>query len=119
ALQLTVTFFVQEGHQALRQLSEPVLAAAWLASSVHLPMLVVLTTVVFLRFPTGKPLTPRWRIAGWLALVGAILVALGIGLDPEGLAWYPSLTNIFAAPFGWGPLLTAATVAGLALMVGG
>lgn len=119
ALQLNVTFLVEEGHQAFRPLSYPLLVSAWAASSVHLPLLVVLTTVVFLRFPTGKPLTPRWRGAGWLALLGAVLVIFGIGFRPEGLAWYPSLTNVFAAPFGWRTYLGWLTVAGLLVMIVG
>src|SRR5262245_24657004 len=57
SLQLTVTFLVQEAHQVIRPMNPLLLQAAWLVSSFHLLMIVVLTTVVFLRFPTGKPLT--------------------------------------------------------------
>lgn len=119
ALQLLVTFQVQEGHEAFRQLSYPLLVAAWLSSSVHLPMLAVLTNVVFLRFPTGRPLTPRWRGAGWLAFFGALLVIVGIGLQPSGLTWYPSLTNVFAAPFAWRPLLFPITLLGMSMLIVG
>jgi hypothetical protein len=119
ALQLLVTFQVQEGHEAFRQLSYPLLVAAWLASSVHLPMLAVLTNMVFLRFPTGRPLTPRWRGAGWLALCGALLVIVGIGLQPSGLTWYPSLTNVFAAPFAWRPMLFPITLLGVSMLIVG
>jgi hypothetical protein len=119
ALQLLVTFLVQEGHQAFRQISYPLLVAAWLASSAHLPMLAVLTNTVFLRFPTGRPLTPRWRGAGWLAFFGALLVIIGIGLQPSGLTWYPSLTNVFAAPFAWRPLLFPITLLGTSMLIVG
>ncbi len=119
AAQLLVTFYVQEGHEAFRQVSYPLLVAAWIASSAHLPMLAVLTNAVFLRFPTGRPLTPRWRGAGWLAFFGALLVIVGIGLQPSGLTWYPSLTNVFAAPFAWRPLLAPITLLGVSMLVVG
>jgi hypothetical protein len=119
AAQLMVTFLIQEGHQAFRPLSSPMLFSAWLASSANLPAIVVLTAVVFLRFPTGKPLTPRWRAAGWLTFIGALLVVLGVGLEPAGLAWYPTLTNIFAAPFSWRPMLGWVTTGGMVLMASG
>ncbi|HEY8134436.1 MAG TPA: hypothetical protein VIF08_00225 [Candidatus Limnocylindrales bacterium] len=119
AAQLLVTFQVQEGHEAFRQLSYPLLVAAWISSSAHLPMLAVLTNVVFLRFPTGRPLTPRWRGAGWLAFFGAVLVILGMGLQPSGLTWYPSLTNVFAAPFAWRPLLGPITLLGVSMLIVG
>jgi hypothetical protein len=119
ALQLTITFLVQEGHQAFRPISYPLLVAAWIVSSAHLPMLAVLTNVVFLRFPTGRPVTPRWRGAGWLTLAGALLVIAGIGMQPSGLAWYPSLTNVFAAPFSARPMLYFLTLAGMSMLVVG
>lgn len=119
AAQLLVTFLIQEGHEAFRPLSYPLLVAAWLASSVQLPLLMVLTNTVFLRFPTGRPLTPRWRIGGLLALVGAILLILGVGLEPTGLVWYPSLTNVFAAPFATREVLGLVSLAGLSTLVVG
>ena len=119
AAQMLVTFLVQEGHQAFRPLSYPLLVAAWVGSSAHLPMLAVLTNVVFLRFPTGRPVTPRWRGAGYLALFGALLVIAGIGMDPTGLAWYPSLTNVFAAPYSARGALEIVTLLGMSMLVVG
>jgi hypothetical protein len=116
AAQLLVTFMIQEGHQAFRPISYPLLVAAWVASSAHLPMLAVLTNTIFLRFPTGRPVTPRWRGAGWLAFFGALLVIAGIGMDPTGLAWYPSLTNVFAAPFNAKPTLEMITLLGMSML---
>jgi hypothetical protein len=46
-------------------------------------------------------------------------VAIGIGLAPEGLAWYPSLPNPFAAPFEYRALLDVITATGLVVMVTG
>jgi hypothetical protein len=119
AAQLLVTFMVQEGHQAFRPISYPLLVAAWVGSSAHLPMLAVLTNMIFLRFPTGRPVTPRWRGAGWLSLFGALLVIAGIGMDPNGLAWYPSLTNVFAAPFSARSSLEIVTLLGMSMLIVG
>jgi hypothetical protein len=117
ASQLLITFTIEGVYQAFRPLDTPLLFGAWLASSFHLPALTVLTVVVFLRFPTGKLLSRRWSIAGWLTLVGGVVVALSIGMSPVGLAWYPSLENIFAAPPALRVPLQAATVLGMSLMV--
>jgi hypothetical protein len=119
AMQLGVTFLVQEAHEVARPLSPLLLDAAWLVSTFHLLTIVVLTTVVFIRFPTGQPLTPRWRWAGWLTFFGAIGVAVGIGNQPSGLAWYPTLPNPFGAPIEYTPLLHVVTVAGLLVMITG
>jgi len=119
AVQLAVTFTVEDVYQAFRPLETPLLFAAWVTSSVHLPALVLLTVVVFLRFPTGTLLSRRWAIAGWTTLVGALIVGLSVGLSPTGLAWYPSLPNIFAAPPTTRVALQAAELFGLVLMVAG
>jgi hypothetical protein len=119
AFQLTVTFIVDGVYQALRPLETPLLFGAWATSSLHLPMLIVLTAVVFLRFPTGKLLSKRWAIAGWMTLVGAVIVGLSVGMNPTGLAWFPSLPNMFAAPAAMRVGLQAVSVVGLGLMVVG
>jgi hypothetical protein len=117
--QLVMTFAIEGVYQAFRPLETPYLFGAWMASSLHLPSLVVLTVVVFLRFPTGKLLSIRWAIVGWATLIGALIVGLSVGLNPSGLAWYPSLPNIFAAPFAMKATLQATAVVGLGLMVFG
>jgi hypothetical protein len=117
ALQLTITFSVEGVYQAFRPLDMPHLFGTWFMSSFHLPALTVLTVVVFLRFPTGKLLSRRWAIAGWSALVGAIIVGISVGMNPTGLAWYPSLPNIFAAPPSVRAPLQIASVIGLGLLV--
>lgn len=119
AAQLAVTFSIEGIYQAFRPLDTSLLFGAWVASSLHLPLTVLLTTVVFLRFPTGKLLSKRWAIAGWMTLVGALIVGIAVGLNPSGLAWYPSLPNIFGAPFETRAALQTAELVGLVLMVTG
>src|SRR3954447_62943 len=121
AAQLAVTFAIEASgvYETLRRLDAPLLFGAWLTSSFHLPALVVLTAVVFLRSPRGKLLSTRWAIAGWTTLIGAFIVGLSVGLSPTGLAWFPSLPNIFAAPASMRVALQGAEIFGLVLMVTG
>jgi hypothetical protein len=116
AFQMTGTFLIQEAHQVFRPLDFPLLVYAWLMSTAHLPFSVAVLVVVFVRFPTGRPPTPRWRSVGLLAGTGAALVSLGVGLDPRGLMWYPSLPNPFPAPPALAPLLTGLILIGVSLM---
>ena len=52
--------------------------AAWVASWVWIPAMVPSLTLFPLLFPTGRPLTPRWRPVVWLALAaGVLLLARG------------------------------------------
>jgi hypothetical protein len=44
-----------------------------------------LSAIFLLLFPEGRPLTPRWRFACWLAVSGIVLVFLGEGLHPDRL----------------------------------
>ena len=119
ALQMSSTFLVQQGHQAFRALETPTLFAAWLTSSVHLPLTVALIVFVFVLFPDGRPLSRRWAAAGWVTLAGATLTTIAVGLSREGLMWFPSLPNLFAAPLEARPLLAVIGAAGLALTVCG
>jgi hypothetical protein len=116
AFQMTGTFLIQEAHQVFRPLDFPLLVYGWLMSTAHLPFSVALLVVVFVRFPTGRPPTPRWRGVGLTAAIGALLVCVGVGLDPRGLMWYPSLPNPFPAPTALAPLLTGMSLLGVAIM---
>lgn len=90
---------------------------AWLASSFHLPLVGAAVIVVFLIFPDGRAL-PGWSRAGWLALVGSLLVGFGQALDPSGLRWYPTLPNPTAAPTWFAPVSIGIQVVGLSLVMG-
>ena len=58
-----------------------------------------------LLFPTGRPPTPRWRIVGWVAVAGGVLLWSGIAFldgplenypwvdNPLGVAWMPGFVN--------------------------
>ena len=92
---------------------------AWLASSFHLPLTGALVIVVFLIFPDGRVLPGRWWAAAPLAIGGALLVGLGLALDPTGLRWYPSLPNPTAVGPAARPLTLAIQAIGLAGILSG
>ena len=60
---------------------------AWLGSWV--PLLTITTIpFVFLLFPDGSPPSKRWRVVGWIAVVGSGLIALGNILVPGKLGGF-------------------------------
>jgi hypothetical protein len=70
---------------------------AWLTEWTHGPTLIGAFALVFLLFPEGRPLSPRWRPIVWLAAAITPLVGLAV-LKPGPLSDYPLFTN----PFGIG-----------------
>lgn len=117
AAQLVATFLVQQGHQIFRPLDTALVLGAWAGSSLHLPTIVMLNATIFALFPDGRPLSRRWALGIWATVAGALLTMLNVGTLREGLLWYPSLPNPFAAPVSLAPFLGAAGVVGLILIV--
>ena len=119
AAQMAVTFLVQQSHQAFRPM-DPSAVASVGVSSIHLLSLVAASPVVFLALPRRAARCHRAGAARGLADD----LALGwpssrSACQPVGLAWYPSLPNLFSVPEAYAPLLTAIGGMGLALAVVG
>lgn len=108
-----IDFLVADAGHGFTAPPTETLVAAWLVSSFHLPMLCALVIVVFLIFPDGRPLAGPWWLAAWAAIGGAILVGIGLALDPSGLRWYPTLPNPTAAPAWARSIVLAVQAAGL------
>src|SRR6185369_6755 len=70
------------------------------------PPIVVMGTVLLLRFPTGELLTPRWRWVERFSIASLLAVVLAIALSPGTLEFvgYPDVTN----PLAVEPLASAA-----------
>jgi hypothetical protein len=104
---LLMTIFVGESfyfHAARSNPSDPGAVAEfglWVANWSWVPAVLLVLVALPLLFPTGRPPTPRWRIVGWMALAGGVLLWAGIAFLDGPLENYPWLDN----PFGvaWMP----------------
>jgi hypothetical protein len=85
---------------------------AWLGW-VWVPAMIPTLTLFPLLFPTGRPLTPRWRPVVWVAIATLIISAFSEAFKPGPLDdGYP-----FDNPFGGGSWINAvSTVAGLLMI---
>ncbi len=70
--------------------------ATWLGNWAWLPAQLLPLTFVFLLFPDGHLLSPRWRIIGWAAGLGLLSLMLGLAAHPGPIADWASQPN----PFG-------------------
>jgi hypothetical protein len=89
--------------------------ALWL--SLWTPVLaLVAATFICLLFPSGRPLSHRWRWVGWLALMGCVLLVLGLSLAPGMLDErnYPGARNLVGVE-GAGRLLEGIETVGTGL----
>jgi signal transduction histidine kinase len=68
-------------------------AAACYGSASWIPFILVPSTFLLLLFPDGRPLSPRWRLVGWVAAVGIAVVFAATLLQPGPLEDYPELRN--------------------------
>jgi hypothetical protein len=74
-----------------------VAVVAWVISLLDGP-LFLLTALLFLLFPTGRPPSPRWRAVVWFDVIAAGAVALGSAFKPGPFAYYADISNPFGIP---------------------
>jgi MFS family permease len=74
------------------------LTAAWFARLTQGPILFDVFIFIFLLFPNGRPLSPRWSAFTWLVVVAAMAGLFLYGFTPGPLD-NSAYTN-FANPFG-------------------
>ena len=104
--------------------------AAWIDSWTFLPPLFGLPPLLFLLFPTGRPLTRRWRWAVLLTVVAMASQALGTALSPGPIEDAPvaGLENPFGIGSGdalftqveaaaWGVAVAALLLAVISLVI--
>jgi hypothetical protein len=97
-----VTFLAQE-YATYTLFSEPGSlpegeVTAWLATWLFFPPLFAAPALLFLLFPSGRFLTPRWRVVAWVAAVGMVATALASALQP-GFLQEPPFEQV-VNPFG-------------------
>ena len=68
----------------------------WIENWSWIPVVVPLFTMVPLLFPTGAPLTPRWRSVVWVAAGAGSVLLVSSAFAPGPLENYPWVDN----PFG-------------------
>ena len=73
----------------------------WVANSMWIPAVLLVLVALPLLFPTGRPPTPRWRIVGWAAVAGGVLLFAGIAFLPGPLENYDWVDNPLAV--AWMP----------------
>jgi hypothetical protein len=74
---------------------------AWISQWIAFPAFLLGAVLLFLLFPAGRLPSRRWRFVVWVAVIGSVLAALGIALEPGKLASSPSVVN----PFGIGGVI--------------
>ena len=87
-------------------------AAVWMLSWLFLVPLVTAPTLLFLLFPTGRPLSRRWGVLLRLAAGAALVSMLGIAFRPGDLAYDPPVANPLAIGGAPGRVLEVAATAG-------
>ena len=100
ALALAITLAAT--HLSLSALDEPGQVeryAAWLASWMWMVALVPAFAIFPLVFPTGRPLTRRWRAVGWAAVLTGTVTWFGTAFAP-GPILSMAVTTKATNPFG-------------------
>ncbi|HRO22978.1 MAG TPA: sensor histidine kinase [Promineifilum sp.] len=92
--------------------------ATWLGNWAWLPAQLLPLTFVFLLFPDGRLLSPRWRIIGWAAGLGLLSLMLGLAAHPGPIADWASQPNPFGIAGAERALDSLMTVGSFLLAIG-
>ena len=87
---------------------------AWLSwiSNVIWVWPVAIFGPIFLLYPDGRPITPRWAPLGALTVGGAAVLALGIALSPGPMNNFPGVPNPVSLGGPWtGPVILIGAIA--------
>ncbi|MBI4261814.1 MAG: hypothetical protein HY658_14765 [Actinobacteria bacterium] len=93
----------------------------WILSWIWVPLTSLATVFLFLLFPGGRLLSPRWRWAAGVGMAGVILASASLALSPGPLENFAVVDNPLAIGSSslWGPLAGIGLTLYLAGVVGG
>jgi class 3 adenylate cyclase len=96
------------------------LLVAWLQGMSFAPLIWVLLILLPLYFPTGRLLSPRWRLVAWTGAASIVLVIISTGLLPNTIevSGIGVVHNPFAVPAAAPVLNLLNTLAGIFLLLG-
>jgi hypothetical protein len=86
--------------------SAPAQLSIWFADWWWTPVVYMVFVFLPLLFPTGGPVTPRWRIVVWIAILGCTALVLGTAFYPGPLLNFDWVDNPLGIPglpaaIGW------------------
>ena len=92
---------------------------AWAGTLCFAPIFTLVVVVLPLVFPTGRLLSPRWRLVAWSGLAFMLLALVGNGLRPDAVkvSGLGSVANPVAVPAAWTPWLDRLVGLGALLLV--
>jgi class 3 adenylate cyclase len=96
------------------------LVVAWPLAFIFAPIVWVLVILLPLYFPTGRLLSPRWRLVAWAGAAFMILAIVGNGLQPNTVevSGIGVVRNPFAVPAATQVLGLLTTLALLFIVLG-
>jgi hypothetical protein len=80
---------------------------AWAGTWVFAPFFMLVVVVLPLVFPTGRLLSPRWRLVAWSGLAFMLLTMVGNSLQPDAVrvSGLGVVDNPVGVPTAWTPWL--------------
>ena len=92
---------------------------AWAGTLTFAPIFLLVVVVLPLTFPTGRLLSPRWRLVAWSGVAFMLLALVGNGLQPDVVAvsGLGVVENPVAVPVVWTPWLDRLIGLGALLLI--
>jgi two-component system, NarL family, sensor kinase len=118
---LTALSGVVQSYASVSPILRDSLAASlsqWLNNWIWMPAIFLPTIFVFLLFPNGRPVTPRWRIVLWASAVGLASLIVGAAFHPGPVESLGTGLNPFGVPGAAAPMELLVNI-GYALLIPG
>jgi hypothetical protein len=92
---------------------------AWAGTLWFAPFFMLVVVLLPLVFPTGRLLSPRWRLVAWSGLAFMLLTMIGNGLQPDAVtvSGLGVIQNPVGVPTAWTPWLDGLINLGALLLV--